>query len=142
MKQFYVKLDDGSVKKYNSISQDLLSKTLEDDLGFSGFSFVEADFHEDVDFAKHKQCLIEDAGIIKVDLDKLREAKLAEIRTERDKQLEANDKAWMIATKKAEDTTALEVAAQVLRDLPANAQANLNALETVAEIEAYDAFGE
>lgn len=73
---------------------------------------------------------------------KARANKLVEIRAIRDAKLEDNDKAWLIATKKHENTVSLETAAQVLRDLPEVAATALAELETLEEINAYDAFGE
>lgn len=66
--------------------------------------------------------------------------KLAEIRAKRDEMLSINDKLWLIASKKAHPTTSLETDAETLRDLPELAQSELDALETVEEVQAYDCF--
>lgn len=69
-----------------------------------------------------------------------RETKLSEIRSKRDLMLAKNDTLWLIASKKGEPTTSLEADAETLRDLPELAETELNALETVEEIQAYDCF--
>lgn len=70
-----------------------------------------------------------------------RKDRLAAIRAERDQKLLDNDKAWLIASKKGQSTTALESAAQALRDLPEVAQAELALLSDLEEIKAYNPFG-
>jgi len=69
-----------------------------------------------------------------------RKNKLGEIRAKRDELLLANDKAWLIASKKGLSTTALEAEAETLRDLPETVELALAELETLEEIAAYEAF--
>lgn len=66
--------------------------------------------------------------------------KMSEVRAERDARLLENDKQWLIASKKGEPTVTIEAAAQTLRDLPEAAETALDALTTVEDIKAYDAF--
>lgn len=73
-------------------------------------------------------------------LAKARSNKLESIRIERDIKLLENDKAFLIAFKKDEDLTAIRAEAQALRDLPAVAKAALEELESLEEINAYNAF--
>lgn len=68
--------------------------------------------------------------------------KMAEIRSERNRMLAANDVAWLIASKQGQATTALEADAQVLRDLPEAAEAAIDLLESAEAIKAYDAFAD
>lgn len=69
-----------------------------------------------------------------------RARKMEEIRAKRDAMLLVNDKDWLIASKKGEDTTALEADAQALRDMTTQAQTDVDALATVDDIKAHDAF--
>lgn len=71
-----------------------------------------------------------------------RKDRLAAIRAERDQKLVDNDKAWLIASKKGQSTTALETEAQNLRDIPEMAEDELALLETIEEIKAYNPFEE
>lgn len=73
-------------------------------------------------------------------LAKARAIKVAAIRVVRDQKLEENDKQWLIATKKREDTTNLESVAQMLRDLPEYAATELAELTTLEEINGYNPF--
>lgn len=68
--------------------------------------------------------------------------KMIQIRAERDRRLVENDRQWLIASKTGQPTTTVESAAQTLRDLPEAAETALNALTTVEDIKAYDAFAE
>ena len=76
------------------------------------------------------------------ELNLARTKKMSSIRSQRDEMLLTNDKLWLIASKKGEDTAALEADADTLRDLPEAAQTALDALETTEEVEAYDAFAD
>jgi len=71
-----------------------------------------------------------------------RARKLEQIRAERNRRLAENDKQWLIASKKGDSTSSLESEAQALRDLPESAEEALADLETVEDIQAYDAFAE
>lgn len=71
-----------------------------------------------------------------------RKIKLGAIRSRRDLMLIQNDKAWIIASKKGEPVTSISADAQILRDLPEAAQTALDAMESVEDIEAYDAFAD
>jgi hypothetical protein len=66
--------------------------------------------------------------------------KMSEIRAKRDSWLLANDKKWLIASKKAEPTNLLEQDAAVLRNLPESAEAALAFISTVENVKSYDAF--
>lgn len=66
--------------------------------------------------------------------------KMTEIRAERNRMLKANDEAWLIASKTGQATTALESDAQILRDMTEAAETALDALTTVEDIKAHDAF--
>jgi hypothetical protein len=66
--------------------------------------------------------------------------KMSEIRGERNRMLSANDVAWLIASKQGQATTALEADAQILRDMPEDAEAAIHLLESAEAIKAYDAF--
>lgn len=74
-------------------------------------------------------------------LSKARSSKLQDIRNKRDAKLLENDKAWLIAAKKKEDTSAIEAEAQMLRDLPTVASAHLDTLQTLEEINNYNPIG-
>jgi hypothetical protein len=69
-----------------------------------------------------------------------RKLKMESVRTRRNSLLIQNDKLWLIASKKGESTTGLEADAETLRDLPELAQTELDALEAVEDIQAYDCF--
>lgn len=69
-----------------------------------------------------------------------RKKRLAEIRGERDQKLLDNDKAWLIASKTGQSTTAIETEAQNLRDIPELAEDELALLESVEDIKAYNPF--
>jgi len=66
--------------------------------------------------------------------------KMSEIRAKRDSWLLANDKKWLIASKKQESTNLLEQDAAVLRNLPESAEAALAFISTVENVKSYDAF--
>lgn len=66
--------------------------------------------------------------------------KLVNVRAKRDDMLAINDKLWLIASKKGESTTGLEADAETLRDLPELAETELEAMETVEDVQAYDCF--
>ena len=68
--------------------------------------------------------------------------KMAQIRSKRDELLSENDKEWIIAGKQKKATKDIEDRAQELRDLPAMAQVDLDAMATEEEVEAYDPFAE
>lgn len=75
-------------------------------------------------------------------VSKARESKMEQIRAERNIRLVENDKQWMIKKKKGQSTTSLENEAQALRDLPETAQAALDEMNSVEDIQNYDAFEE
>ena len=116
MKKFYIEDSEGKTKEYNALSKESLVTILEAQ-GISEYSFV-----EEPDF---KELAIE--------------RKIRNIRSERDLRLHENDKEWMIASKKKQDTTDLEEFADKLRDLPEVAKAVLEEL-SLEEIKDYDAF--
>jgi hypothetical protein len=84
--------------------------------------------------------LVSEEEISTEELALARRNKMSEIRAERDSRLLENDKSWLIASKKGESTASIEAEAVVLRDLPEAAETALDALTTVEDIKAYDAF--
>lgn len=87
---------------------------------------------------KYRDCWAEKDGAIVIDLAKARDQKLAEIRAERDKRLEASDKAWMVAMSKGQPVVAINAEKQALRDLPASAQSDLAAKRSANTIDSYE----
>lgn len=69
-----------------------------------------------------------------------RKYKMDAVRAKRNAWLLINDKEWLIAAKKNESTAGLEADAVALRDLPEAAETALDALSSVEDVEAYDAF--
>lgn len=131
-KEYWYKLSDDSVRSFwtNQSSEQFLP---------DGASFVDAPVTRP-DMTKYKESLVYNQTVIVTDLDKYKEVKLEEIRIERDKKLLENDKDWLIASKKVEDTSAIEATAQSLRDLPTSAATAMSSMTTVEEIETYNAF--
>lgn len=79
---------------------------------------------------------VSDGDVVKVDMDKARDIHMQRIRKARADALEANDTAWLTATKKG-DTAAVQAAgreAQRLRDLPKTV--DLSVASTPAELAA------
>lgn len=79
-------------------------------------------------------------GDIEVDLADARSFKLDKIRVVRDRMLKKSDEIWTEESSKAEDLTDIQADKVDLRDLPADADTALTALDTLAEIRDYDAF--
>ena len=77
-------------------------------------------------------------GGVMVDLVRARTQRLVEIRAERDAALAATDGLMLRAQETGQDTTQLLAERQRLRDLPAKAQADLDAFTTAEELEAYE----
>lgn len=80
-------------------------------------------------------------GQIVNSLSKAKSVKLQDIRNKRDAKLLENDRMWLIAAKKKEDTSVIEAEAQMLRDLPTVASAHLDTLQTLEEINNYNPIG-
>lgn len=93
----------------------------------------------DVDITNIRLLTI-DMDNVSIDLAKARSIKLEEIRSQRDMKLLENDKQWLIAAKKHEDTTSLEVEAQILRDMPEIVATELEMMITLEEINGYNPF--
>lgn len=74
------------------------------------------------------------------ELDRARSKKMTSVRAQRDGMMLVHDKKYMIALKDSADTADLLADRTALLDLPAAAQAAVDALETKEEIDAYDAF--
>lgn len=102
------------------------------------FSMVE--ISDSVDISRIDLLDIIDGQIVN-SLSKAKTVKLEEIRNIRDARLLDNDKAWLIAAKKKEDTSVIEAEAQMLRDLPTVASAHLDTLQTLEEINNYNPIG-
>ena len=81
-------------------------------------------------------------GNVIVDVSKVREQKMSEIRAKRDEMLVKSDTMWIECTTKgaSSDVTDIEADKVVLRDMAASAQTALDALSDVEDIMNHDAF--
>jgi hypothetical protein len=84
--------------------------------------------------------LVAEEEIAAEELILARSNKMGEVRAKRNAMLLKNDTAFVIAQKDAASTTGISADAVILRDLPESAQTAVDALTTVEDIKAYDAF--
>jgi hypothetical protein len=69
-----------------------------------------------------------------------RKNKMDEVRSQRDEMMVVHDKVYLIALKDSSSTVALLTDRTALLDLPEDAQTAVDALTTIEDIKAYDAF--
>jgi len=88
-------------------------------------------------FSSPEEALIEDENVV-VDLDQLKADKTDEIRKQRNELLKKTDEKWIEAFSKKEYRTPIENDKDILRDLMATVQQEVNSMTEESQIEEYD----
>jgi hypothetical protein len=90
---------------------------------------------------RFRNCWTKGAAGVEVHMDKARAQVLAEVRVKRDAALAATDGQMLKAQEQGANTKDLAVKRQTLRDLPAAVEAQLAALATPEDLEAFQPDG-